>query len=218
MRKIIKVTAAIGLFGLMVGCEPDKITVHVPVSAIGKVRNGEVVYLKASANGKPEMVPDSVTEKKDQIQQIVEQALGKGSRVTMQKRSFSAKWKVPLFKQGQSAKECEDYPIWLMLTKEEDRLMLISNKSRIDAMNEKLDDLDFMMEKISELGMTDLVFDNDGDSPFSYTIYGAFVDGKAKISWTEKVAPGDESTVTFGRKSEDSIWHETIPVVFLSGK
>ena len=95
---------------------------------------------------------------------------------------------------------------------------MISNKSRIDAMNEKLDNLDFMMEKISELGMTELVFDNDGDSPFSYTVYGAFIDGKAKVSWTEKVTPGDESTVAFGRKSEDSIWHEIVPIVFLSGK
>ena len=222
MKRMIKGAAAIIMFCLIVGCEPDKITIQVPVSAIGKARNGEIVYLKASANGNPEIVPDSITEKKDQILQIIKQSLGNGSRVTMQKRSagvsFSAKWKIPFFKQGQSTKECEDYPIWLVLTKEEDRLMLISNKSRIDAMNKKLDNLDFMMEEVSELGMTELVFDNDGDSPFSYTVYGAFIDGKAKISWTEKVAPGDESTVAFGRKSEDSIWHETAPTVFLPGK
>ena len=222
MKRMIKVAAAIVMFGLIIGCEPDKITIQVPVSAIEKARNGGVVYLKASASGSPEIVPDSVTEKKDQIQHIIEQALGKGSRVTMQKRSagmsFSAKWKVPLFKQGQPTKEHEEYPIGVVLTKEEDRIMLISNKSRIDAMNEKLDNLDFMMEKISELGMTELVFDNDGDSPFSYTVYGAFIDGKAKVSWTEKVTPGDESTVAFGRKSEDSIWHEIVPIVFLSGK
>ena len=222
MKRTIKVVTAIIMFGLIIGCEPDKITVQVPVSAIAKARNGEIVYLKASANGSPEIVPDSVTKKKDQIQHIIEQALGKGSRVTMQKRSagvsFSAKWKVPLFKQGQHTKECEEYPIWLVLTKEEDRLMLISNKTRIDAMNKKLDNLDFMMEEISELGMTEFVFDNDGDLSFSYKVYGAFIDGKAKISWTEKVTPGDESTVAFGRKSEDSIWHEIVPVVFLSGK
>ena len=222
MKRIIMMLIGIVVLGLMVGCEPDKITIQVPVSALGKARNGEVVYLKASANGNPEIVPNSVTEKKDQILQIIEQALGKGSRATMQKRSagvsFSAKWKVPLFKQGQSTKECEDYPIWLILTKEEDRLVLITNKSRLDAMNEKLDNLDFMMEKVSELGMTEIVLDNDGNESFSYLVYGAFIDGKAKIAWTEKVAPGDESTVSFGRKSEDSIWHEIAPVVYLSGK
>ena len=71
MKRIIMMLIGIVVLGLMVGCEPDKITIQVPVSALGKARNGEVVYLKASANGNPEIVPNSVTEKKDQILQII---------------------------------------------------------------------------------------------------------------------------------------------------
>ena len=222
MKQIIIMSFGIVALGLMVGCEPDKITVEVPVSAIEKARKGEVVYLKARAEGASEMAPDSILEKKDQVQQIVSQALGEGGRVNLRKRSvglaFSALWKIPLFKQGNTPKTADSYPIWLVLTKDEDRLLLVTNQSRIDAMNEKLDDLDFMFEKISELGMTELVFNNDGNEPFNYKVYGVFIDGKPKAVCTVKVEPGDESTVAFGRKSEDSIWHEVPPFVMLSGK
>ena len=222
MKQIIMVSIGIVVLGLMVGCEPDKITVEVPVSAIEKARKGEVVYLKARAEGASEIAPDSILEKKEQVQQIVARALGEGGRVNLRKRSaglaFSAQWKIPFFKQGNTPKTADGYPLWLVLSKDEDRLVLLANQSRINSMNEKLDDLDFMFEKISELGMTEIVFNNDGNEPFSYKVYGVFIDSKPKIAWTEKVAPGDESTVAFGRKSEDSIWHETAPVVFLSEK
>lgn len=222
MKQMSKVAIGIVALGLMVGCEPDKITVAVPVSAIGKARNGEVVYLKARAEGVSEVTPDSILEKKDQIQQIITQSLGEGGRVSLRKRSpglaFTAQWKIPLFKQGHVPNAAANYPLWLLLAKDEDQLLLISNQSVIDAMNKKLEDVDFMFEKISELGMTELVFNNDSHELFSYKVYGAFVDGNAKIAWTEKVASGNESTVAFGRKSEDSIWHDMPPAVFIPGK
>ena len=68
MRKMIKVATVIITLGMMVGCEPDEITVHIPVSAIEMARKGEVAYLKARATGKPEHAPDSIIEKKDHLQ------------------------------------------------------------------------------------------------------------------------------------------------------
>ena len=205
---------------LVTGCEPDKITVEVPVSAIQKAKQGETVYLKARANGVSEIVPDDISKKKDQIRQVIEKNLGKGGRMSIKSKSdsglsFSAQWKIPLFQDGHLPADGNSYPMWLVLTKESDRLTLVSNRQCLDAMNEQLDSVDFMMDKISELGMTDIVFDNDTDKEFRYTIYGAFINGDSKVSCTQKVAVGDESTVSFGRKSSDSIWHDTHPVVFL---
>ena len=216
----VVVFALIGTMLLATGCEPDKITVEVPVSAIQKVRQGETVYLKARANGVSEIVPDDISKKKEQIRQIIEKNLGKGGRMSIKSKSdpglsFSAQWKIPLFQEGHVPANGNSYPMWLVLAKEGDRLTLITNRQCIDAMNEQLDSVDFMMDKISELGMTDIVFDNDTDKEFRYTLYGAFINGDSKVSCTQKVAVGDESTVSFGRKSSDSIWHDTNPVVFL---
>lgn len=214
------VFALVGAILLATGCEPDKITVEVPVSAIQKAIQGETAYLKARANGVSEFVPNDIAKKKEPIRQIIEKNLGKGGRMSIKSKSdsglsFSAQWKIPLFQQGHVPTDGNSYPMWLVLTKECDRLSLVSNRQCIDAMNEQLDSVDFMIGKISELGMTDIVFDNDTDKEFRYTIYGAFVNGDSKVSWTQKVAVGDESTVSFGRRSSDSIWHDSNPVVVL---
>ena len=205
---------------LAIGCEPDKITIEVPVSAIQKAKQGETVYIKARANGVSEIVPDEISKKKEQIRQVIEKNLGKGGRMSIKSKSdsglaFSVQWKIPLFRHEQAPADGKSYPMWLVLTKESVRLTLVSNRQCLDAMNEQLDSVDFMMDKISELGMTDIVFDNDTDKEFRYTIYGAFINGDSKVSCTQKVVVGDESTVSFGRKSSDSIWHDTNPVVFL---
>ena len=220
-KSIITATlSALAGMTVLTGCEPDKITVEVPVSLIQKAKQGETSYLKIRANGVSEFAPDDIKEKKENIKHIIEGSLGKGGRVTIQNNGgsglkFSAQWKVPFFKQGCAPKDADSYPFWLVLTKNCNRIILLANKDRISSMNEKLDNVDLMMEKISHLGMTDIVFDNDTDGEFHYTVYGAFIDGNSKISWTQKVAAGEESTVSFGRKSPDSIWHDTDPLVVL---
>ena len=212
--------ALVGAMLLATGCEPDKITVEVPVSAIQKAKQGETVYLKARANGVSEIVPGDISKKKDQIRQVIERNLGKGGHMSIKSKSdsglsFSAQWKIPLFQDGHIPADGNSYPMWLVLAKESDRLTLLTNRQCLDAMNEQLNSIDFMMDKISELSMTDIVLDNDTDKEFRYTIYGAFINGDSKVSYTQKVAAGDESTVSFGRKSSDSVWHDTNPVVFL---
>lgn len=212
--------AFVGAMMLLVGCEPDKITVEVPVSAIQKVKQGEVVYLKAHANGVSEFAPDDILNKKTQVEQIIGKNLGKGGRLNIKKNSdhglsFSARWRIPFFQEENLPADGNSYPLALVMSKDGDRLVLISNRENINAMNKELKSVDFMMDGISELGMTEIAFDNDTDKEFRYTVYGAFINGKPKISWTEKLDVGDESTVSFGRKSSDSIWHDTAPLVQL---
>ena len=71
MKQMSKVAIGIVALGLMVGCEPDKITVEVPVSAIGKARNGEVVYLKARAEGVSEVTPDSILRRRIRFNKLL---------------------------------------------------------------------------------------------------------------------------------------------------
>ena len=220
--KMIMILAAISAAVLLTGCEPDKISIEVPVSAIQKAQQGETTYLKIRANGVAEFAPDSILKKKDLITRIIEKYLGKGSHVTMRKDSnsdisFSAQWRVPLFIHDRVPSDSDSYPLWLVVMKD-NYLRLVSNKRHIDAMNEELNSVDFMLEAITELGMTDIVFNNDTSKDFQYRVYGAFINGAAKILWTQKVAAGEESTASYGRKSSDSIWHDAAPLVELFGE
>lgn len=203
----------------MTGCEPDKITITVPVSAIQKVMNGETTYLKTRATGFEEFAPDSILEKKGAIESVIRNGLGKGGRFDMRKKSsgieFTANWKVPLCLQNALPKDSDAYPLLLVMTQDKSRLILVTNDSRIKAMNEKLSDIDFTMDDISPLGMTEIVIENDTDTEFKGQVCGAFIDGKPKIHWTETIPPGDDATFSFGRKSTDSIWHDSCPTVFL---
>lgn len=214
IRNLAIIAACATMFA---GCEPDKITVEVPVSAIAAARAGKVAYVKANAIGSSEMGGSDISAKKDRIRNAVERRLGKGGKFSIRNTdssgvAYSAKWRVPVYRQGSAPDDATDYPFCLVLAKDGVNLILLTNKDKISAMDSALSDIDFSLGA-SVLCSTDITFENDTDEDFSYTVHGAFVDGNAKVCWRQKLEPGDESTASFGRKPPESVWHELSPMV-----
>jgi len=196
---------------LMSGCDPDKFSVTVPVSAIKKAADGKVGYAKAKAYYRT--TQDDVKRRLPQIRDVIKKHLGDQARVDISTPSegnatLTAAWKIPVFAKGQEG--IGNAPVlglmldgtWLSLTPQTGLNALNSDLGKIDATISA----GFMCDM-------DIVVKNDTEEVYTFLTCGTFVDEQPYVHKDVKVDADESATVSFKRKDEGSVYHFKDPCI-----
>lgn len=194
------------------GCDPDKCTITLPVSAIEKAVGGGVGYAKIRVYYST--TQDDVKGRFPQIESIIKQHLGEKANVQTQtpsegKGTLTVSWKIPVA--GKGRESVMDAAIagfslggtWLSF----------AAQKGLERLNADLHKLADATVAGGFMGDVDIVIKNDTEREFVFLTCGTFVDEQPYVYKDVKVPADEEVTVTFRRKSEDSVYHFKDPAI-----
>lgn len=193
------------------GCDPDKCTITLPVSAIEKAIGGGVGYAKIRVYYST--TQKDVKEKLPQIKAILEQHLGEKANIQMLapaegEGSLTVSWKIPVGGKGkESAMDAAVAGFSLG-----DTWLSFAAQKGLEKLNADLRTLDATI-KGGFMSDIDVVIKNDTEQEFVFLTCGTFVDEQPYVYKDVKVPSDEEVTVTFKRKSEDSVYHFKDPAI-----
>lgn len=193
------------------GCDPDKCTITLPVSAIEKAIGGDVGYAKIRVNYST--TQDYVKERLPQIKSILEKHLGEKANIQTLapaggNSSITVSWKIPVGgkgKEGTMDAAVAGFSLG-------DTWLSFAAQKGIEKLNADLRTLGSTIEG-GFMGDIDVVIKNDTEQEFVFLTCGTFVDEQPYVYKDVKVPADEEVTVTFKRKSEDSVYHFKDPAI-----
>jgi len=210
-RRTMVVLAALTAIFLS-GCDPDKFSVTVPVSAIKKAVDGKVGYAKAKVFYRT--TQDDVKRRMPEIQEVIKKHLGDQAKVDICAPSegdgtLTVVWKIPVVDKACAEGAGNTAVLGLIL---DGMWLTLSPQDGLKALN---NDLGKIAATISAGFMCDmdLVVKNDTEDGYTFLTCGTFVDEQPCVHKDVKVDADESVTVSFKRDDSGSVYHFKDPCI-----
>jgi len=220
MKRVKRVALALVASALLIGCDPESVSVDVPLSAIERVKTGQTVYVEAEV---VYSVDSSSQKEVPRIKAAIERHFGSAPcRVAYTPATPNGRLRttflVPLSSStsldGLDARD-QAAPFMLVYDRAGGKLSQVLLRRNLSRLNSRLSDISLEIE--ADLGAGPFTFRllNDIGKSVSATSYAAWVDG-APIP-VGKTRIGEMTTILFnkGTSNTPDFWHEEAPFILL---
>ena len=206
IRNLVLSVATVALFA---GCSPESVDIEVSSSDIAAARAGSVGYAQVKAvyscSG------DDAKSKFPSIKKTTLPYLGDGSKMVLKDDNIIATFKVPVVSSANFNSIANKAVAALVLDGEK---LTFKSTSYLKSLNRELNSIDSSME--ADFKAKHMTFSVSSDSDgFEVGAIAAFVDSKAYLNYTAKLANGESTDIDFRCSSEESVYHTLDPFIIV---